>query len=83
MKLREDGRPGLVVNERMQVFIEGALGGYCYPEKGGEEPLKNEFGHQHEAAQYMVSGHQKLIGLDKPPTQQKIRPKRIAGKIGL
>ena len=83
MKLRKDGRPGLVVNERMETFIEGALGGYCYPEKGGEEPLKNEFGHSHEAAQYMVSGHQKLIGLDKPSTQQRSRPKRISGKIGL
>ncbi len=40
--LRADGQPGIIISDKMASFIEGCQGGYCYPEKGGETPDKNE-----------------------------------------
>lgn len=83
LSLRADGRPGLIVNERMEVFIEGALGGYSYPEKGGEEPMKNEYSHQQDQGQYVVTGHQQLIGQDKPKGEETKKYRRISGRLGI
>jgi hypothetical protein len=83
LNLRDDGRPGLVVNERMEVFVEGALGGYCYPEKGGEEPVKNEYSHQQDAGQSVVTAHEQMIAATKPKSSQSTSYKRIGSRTGL
>jgi len=80
--LRADSRPGAIVNERMKVFVEGCLGGYAYPEKGGEDPLKNEFSHGQDAWQYLATGHKTLVSPDKAKQKQTKKYRRISPRLG-
>jgi len=50
---------GILIDPSMTRFINGFLGGYCYPEIGttgifSDKILKNRFSHVHEAAQYVM-----------------------------
>jgi len=82
-KLRKDGNPGIVVNEKCSMFIDGASGGYCYPEKGGEVPSKNEYSHIQDAFQYLVTAYNRMnyIKVDRVGSKKK-RP-RIGRRTGL
>ena len=60
-RLRADGEPGIYVNEKMEVFIEGAQGGYCYPETGGEKPMDNEYGHVQDSAQMVPTCYNRMV----------------------
>lgn len=49
---------GLLIDPQCVRFINGFMGGYCYPEIGttgvyGEQPIKNKFSHIHDAYQYV------------------------------
>ena len=61
LKLRGDGNPGLVCSPRMVLFIEGLMGAYCYPEKGGEEPEKGEPSHLQDTAQYGITVYNRMV----------------------
>ena len=50
---------GILIDPGMTRFINGFLGGYCYPEIGttgtySDKVLKNRFSHVHDAAQYVM-----------------------------
>lgn len=81
--LRGDGRPGAIVNERMKVFVEGCLGGYSYPEKGGEDPLKNEYSHQQDEFQYVATGYNTMVGPDKGEQREKKKYRRVSRRLGI
>ena len=81
--LRADREPGMYVSEEMELFIEGCQGGYCYPEKGGEEPMKNECGHLQDSYQAVVVAYNRMMQPDDgPKTLLRQRPK-IGGRTGL
>ena len=83
LSMRKDGEPGAYFNERMVNFIEGGGGGYCYPEKGGEEPEKNEYGHVQDAYQAAVVVHNRLVSpIARGMQDRKVR-RRIGWRIGL
>jgi hypothetical protein len=51
---------GVLIDPSCTRYINGFMGGYCYPEIGtgtgiyGEEPIKNRFSHIHDAGQYIA-----------------------------
>lgn len=54
---------GCLIDPSCIRFINGFLGGYCYPEiknirgvRFDEKPLKNRFSHIHDAGQYLFTG---------------------------
>ena len=59
--LRADKEPSIYLSEKMIDFVEGCGGAYHYPEKGGEEPMKDEASHAQDAFQYLVTGRSKLV----------------------
>lgn len=83
--IRGDGRPGIVVDERMEKFIEGCQGGYCYPEKksDSEEPEKNEMSHLQDTFQYVASGYSKMVAPQDYKKTATPRPSRIGHRTGL
>jgi len=70
-RLRADGEPGMYFHKRMEMLHDGFMGGYCYPEKGGESPLKNEYSHPQDAVQHIVTVFNRL-----PQTRQKQRQEK-------
>ena len=93
LRIRADGEPGLYLNKKMELFIEGCQGGYCYdePRKGqiSEEPAKNEYGHLQDSGQAVVasfvtktSDQAKEKDKGGRPLGSTNRP-RIGGKTGL
>lgn len=83
--LRSDGRPGVVMDERMETFIEGCLGGYCYPEKNtsSEEPEKNESSHGQDSFQYVVTGHNRMMGTSEPKRAKQQPVHRVGHRTGV
>lgn len=82
-KLRADGQPGVLLSENMKTFIEGCEGGYSYPEKGGEVPMKNEASHLQDTFQYGVTGYNRMTG-NKPKGQTlKKKHVRIGRRTGM
>jgi hypothetical protein len=83
--LRSDGRPGIVVDENMTVFVEGCQGGYCYPERKAEseEPEKNETSHIQDTLQYLVTGHQRMVAPQEQNQLKKSKIHRIGHRTGL
>lgn len=77
LRLRDDGRPGMVVSPRMELFIEGLMGAYCYPEKGGEEPEKGEASHLQDTAQYGITAYNQMF---RPKVFDEERKKRMYDK---
>lgn len=61
--VRDDGRTGLVINSCCTMLIDGCGGGYAYPDKGGEDPVKNRFSHLQDALQYIVTGYNMAFGI--------------------
>jgi len=56
-----DGEPGVLIDRhRCPILSEGMLGGYRYPKTGdgrlGSNPLKNDFSHVVNAAEYILTG---------------------------
>lgn len=87
LAIRADTEPGLFVNDRMELFIEGCQGGYCYdePRRGqvSEEPSKNESSHLQDSAQAVVAGYAMMNRfVDKKPTESRKRP-RIGQRTGI
>jgi hypothetical protein len=85
-KRRADDLFGIRLHPRMELFIEGCDGGYCYPpEKGGEQPSKNEHSHPQDSAQTVFSSNP----ISRPERQKKTpgsgrkSPSRIGGRTGL
>jgi len=77
--VRQDGRTGMIVSPRMKMFIEGAAGGYCYPEKrDDEQPEKNEYSHTQDTYQSVVSVYNRLTkkGRVGHSTVAKVGPTR-------
>jgi len=75
-KLRKDGLPGIMLHPNMELFIEGCMGGYCYPEKGNtEQPEKNESGHVQDAGQAIVAAYDRMVGSALPKQETKRRPR--------
>lgn len=72
-KLRADGNPGLVMSPAMERFNEGCMSGYCYPEKGGEVPEKNEASHLQDTFQYCVTGFNRLNKTSQMSDKEKER----------
>lgn len=67
--MRKDNEPGAYFNKRMEIFIEGCQGGYCYPESGDSEvPEKNEYSHIQDAYQHIVAAHTRMYA--RPAKQQ-------------
>lgn len=81
--LRADGHPGLVINEACEQFIDGCAGGYCYPEKGGETPQKNEYSHVQDGFQYLVTGYNKMFNIGKEKKFVRKKYKRIGHRTGI
>lgn len=88
--LRADNEPGMFVSERMETFIEGCNGGYCYPETGdSEEPMKNEYSHIQDAYQAVVVAFNRMaksaVLPDKSDEIDKFnrQRRRIGGRTGL
>ena len=77
-KLREDGRPGALVNPSMEFFIEGCQSGYCYPEgKESEQPHKNEYSHVQDACQAIVAAYAQMVKPSSNKVSTKKRPRII------
>ncbi len=81
--LRRDGEPGAYFNEGMTQFLEGCQGGYSYPEKGGEEPMKNEYGHVQDAYQALVVVLNRIINPDGHKRQPDAKLRSRIGVAGL
>jgi len=81
--LRADGEPGMYANEQMEIFIEGCQGGYCYPEKGGEEPMKNEYSHSQDSYQAVVVAFNRMIQPGQGTQVQTKKRRRIGSRTGL
>ena len=66
-RLRDDGRPGIVINKSgCETLIEGCQGAYCYAEKrDNERPLKNEASDPQDGLQYLVTGYNRLARPDQ------------------
>lgn len=74
-KLRGDGRPGIMIHPGMNIFIEGCLSGYCYPETGdSEQPEKTKHSHLQDAAQAIVSAYAKMTS-SQLPKADTIKPR--------
>ncbi len=75
-KLRGDSLPGFIVSPKMELFIEGLAGGYCYAEgSDSEQPMKNEPGHLQDSAQAVFSATDRLFRIENQiPTETKKRP---------
>ncbi len=85
-RLRRDGNPGIQLSPRMELLIEGFMGGYCYPENGDtEQPDKNEASHLQDSAQTVVVGHtmQVLPGLVKRNNKETRKRPRLGMRTGL
>lgn len=70
-----DGEPGLVVHPDCKSLRKALSGGYCYRrlavsgERFADKPLKNEYSHVAEAAQYLLVGggeHRPLVRIKRP-----------------
>ena len=86
LRLRRDGQPGILLSPRMELLIEGFMGGYCYPEKGDtEQPDKNEASHLQDSTQTVVVGHtlQVLPGLVKRNNKETKKRRRLGMRTGL
>lgn len=82
LALREDHRSSLLVNNQCEWLIDGFNGGYSYPEKGGDQPLKNEYSHTQDCLQAIVTADAKMFRkTDKE--KKKTKYNRIGGRIGL
>jgi hypothetical protein len=83
--LRADKRPGIIINEKkMPSFVEGCLGGYCYDERGGEQPLKNEASHLQDSLQMVVTGRAAMYSAQpakKDHSDRRVR--RVGHRTGL
>jgi len=88
LAMRSDGEPGAYFNERMEVFIEGAQGGYCYPDQGDSEvPMKNEYSDPQDAFQHIVASYSRMVKppqkIENRPTHMKINRHKPKYRIGL
>lgn len=83
--LRQDGRPGIVISRKMEMFIEGLQGGYHYPEKGGETPDKSsESSHLQDTLQYVVTGHNRMYrGETGAKMSRRERRERLGLRTGI
>lgn len=65
--LRSDGRPGIIIDDSCETFIEGCNGGYIFA-KGTDKPDKNEFSHIQDCLQMVITGLQIMAaGKSKDP----------------
>lgn len=83
--LRADGEPGMFVNKKMELFIEGCQGGYCYPDKNpdSEEPQKNESSHLQDSYQAVVVAFNRMMKPSAEKQETKRQRRRIGGRTGL
>ena len=81
--LRADGEPGILYSEKMVLLIEGCGGAYHYPEKGGEEPAKDEASHTQDAKQYVVTGHGKLTNVNTRQRKTEKYDGWVGGRTGM
>lgn len=80
--LRSDGRPGIMLDDSMEISIEGCLAGYSYPEKGdSEEPLKNEFSHLQDTLQMVVTGYNSMNKAE-PNKNDAPQKRRVGHRLG-
>ncbi len=78
-RLRADGQPGILLNPSMDLFIEGCLGGYCYPEKGNtEQPDKTEHSHLQDSGQSVFAAYARMAHGAQPVPSQT-RERRLIG----
>ncbi|SPU49852.1 Uncharacterised protein [Bordetella trematum] len=78
-----DGEPGLLVHPDCKTLRKALSGGYCYRrmavsgERFADKPVKNEYSHVADAAQYLLVGggeHKPLVRVRRPGGSS--RPKR-------
>ena len=81
--LRADGNPGIVISTAMPKFIEGCGGSYVYPEKGGEQPEKNEASHLQDSFQCIVTGHKYMRVGSTTKQKKNVEYKRVGFGTGL
>jgi len=92
LKLRADGRAGLVMSQKgCPNLIEGFAGGYAYPPEEkiiqspekGEEPEKNEYSHEMDSCQMVMTGLKTVRLIDTPSFHKKRgRKKMISERTG-